>query len=125
MAKEIACKYSKCIYLFGSYKILSSYKTNANKIGQSEELYKNQIHITKHMIWDTLYINWSSALLKLGNAEATLPPLVTIPFRNKYRVRNIMENNNLISYIILLTSVTRQVPCKLNSIDRKDINHSV
>ena len=42
-------------------------------------LQKNHINITKHLIWDTFDINWSSAMLNLGKTETTSPNLVTVP----------------------------------------------
>ena len=42
-----------------------------------------------------------------------LPILVTVPLMDKYTVRSIMENNNLMLYIMLLTGVTWQAPHKL------------
>ena len=42
-------------------------------------LHRNQIHITRHLLWNTLEIYWSSVLLKLGISEVTLPTLVTMP----------------------------------------------
>ena len=87
------------------------------------EPYKNQINITKHFIWDTLDINWSSVMLQLGTVDITLPTFVTVPLMRKYRVRNNIDNNDLISYIMLLTGVTWQDPHKLNAIAMQDIYH--
>ena len=87
--------------------------------------YKNQIHITRYLLWGMLEITWSSLLLKLGNTEVTLATLVTVPLMDKYRIRSIMDNSDLISYIILPTAVTREAPHKFNSITIQDINQHV
>ena len=81
------------------------------KISQSEESYrKNQIHITRHLIQDTLDINWSSVLMILHNCKITLPTLVIVPLMEKYKIRSNMDSNDLISYITPLTGVTWQTP---------------
>ena len=85
---------------------------------------KSQITITKNLIWDTLDINWSLVMLRLGNAEVTLPTLVMVLLMDKCRVRVIMDNNNLNSYIMLLTGVTWQVP-QFSAVVIQEINHSV
>ena len=65
--------------------------TGTHRDSQSEKSYrKNQMHSTRHLLWDTLEINWSSVLLKLGNTKVTLLTLVTVPLMDKYRVRSIM-----------------------------------
>ena len=67
------------VYLADS-KTLGSYQIEATGnpiISQLEESSrKKQVTMTKHLVWDTLDINWSSGILKLG-IEATLPTLVT------------------------------------------------
>ena len=65
----------------------------------------HMIHITRHLLLDTLKINFSLVLLILCNIKVTLPTIVTVPFLDKYRVRSIMDNNELISHILLLTGV--------------------
>ena len=69
-------------------------------------LQKNQIHITRHLLLSTFEINWSSVLLKLGNTEATIPTLVTVYLMDKCRDRCIMDGNEHIPYITLLTGFT-------------------
>ena len=65
-----------------------------------------QIHINRHLPWDTLEISWSSILLKLSNTDSILPTLVTVYPMDKYIVRSIMDNNELIFCISLLVGVT-------------------
>ena len=86
---------------------------------------KKQIKITKHLIWGTLDINLFEVLLKLDNAEVTLPTVVSVPVMDKYRDQSIMDNNDLISYIMLLTGVTWQTPNNFNAIVMQDINQSI
>ena len=84
-------------------------------------LQKNQINSTIDLIWDTLAINWCTVVLKLGNAEITLPTLVTMPLMYKCRIRSIMYNMSLISYILLLTGVTWPFPYKPSALFIQDI----
>ena len=88
-------------------------------------LQEKQIHIARNLLWDTLEINWSSVILKLGNTEVTLPTLVTIPLMDKYTVRSIMDNNELTSYIMLLICFIWQDPHKLSTIVIKDMKKFV
>ena len=83
-------------------------------------LQKNQITITKHLILATFDIYWSSVMLKLGKATLVMTPLM-----DKYRVRSIMDNDDLIPYIMLLTGVIWQSPHKINAVAIEDINHSI
>ena len=64
-------------------------------------------------------------MLKFGNAEITLPILVVVQLVDKYRVKSIIDNTSLISYIMLHTGVTWQAPHKLHVLPIQDINQSV
>ena len=88
-----------------------------------DTIQKNHITLRAHLIWDTSDINWSSVILKLGNAEITLPNLVTVPLVDKYRIRSIMENTTLLPYIMVLTGDTWQAPQNPNALPNQDINH--
>ena len=92
---------------------------------QSEDPYRKLVAHYKTFVWDTLEINWSPMLLKLGSTKVTLTTAVTVPLTDKYRVRSIMNNNDLISYIMLLAGVTWQVPYKFNTVAIQDINQSI
>ena len=50
---------------------------------------------------------------------------MNIALVDRYRVRSINDNNELISYIMLLTCVTWQTPQNLNTIAILDIKHFV
>ena len=97
---------------------------NSRDFTVSRTLQKNQIHITRHLLWYTLTVNWSLLLLKLGNTEVSLPILVTAPLMDKYRVGSIMRNNELFSCIILLNGVIWLAPHKFNTKNMQDINQS-
>ena len=110
MAKDVVCKCSICVWNFDCYKnnvplTQMAVTDNPRDFIIKGTLQKNQIHITRHLLWDTLEINWSSVLQILCNNEVTLLNLVTIPLKDKYRVRSIINRNELISYIMLLTGV--------------------
>ena len=79
----------------------------------------------KHLIYDTLDINWSELTLEWGNSEIVLPNVVMVSMINKCKVRSIMENNTLLSYIMLLTGVTLQALHKPNALPIQHINFSV
>ena len=69
-------------------------------------LQKNQLHITRHLHWDTSEINWSLVLLIIVSIEVTLPTQVTVPLMDKYTVRSIINNGGFVSSIMLLTGAT-------------------
>ena len=130
LAEKIVCKHNAYLYISGWFQTLCPCRNDVTnreswRLHSQRTLQKNQITITKHLIWDTFDINWSSVMLKLGNADITLPTLVAVPLMDKYRVRSIMESNYLNSYIILLTGVTWHGPHKFNAVAIQDINHSV
>ena len=85
-------------------------------------LQKKHINLARHLIWVTLDINWSSVILKLGNAEIVLPNLVTVHLVDKNIVRSIRENTTLLSSIILFMGVTWQAPHKPNALPIQDFN---
>ena len=82
---------------------------------------KKQIIITKHPFWDTLDTNWYSLMLKVDSADTTLLISVTVPLMNNYRIRSIMDYNDL---IMLFTGVAWQACHKFRGIFILDINHS-
>ena len=47
-------------------------------------LQKNHIKLIKHLILDTLDINWSGLTLKWGNSEIVLPSVVMVPLIDIY-----------------------------------------
>ena len=55
-------------------------------------------------------MNWSEVTLNWENFEIVLTSVVKASLIDKYRVRSMMENNTILSYIMLLTGVTWQAP---------------
>ena len=113
MAKKIVCTRSVDVYVLANTQhyvpmkimVVAGNLRDFIVIGIPQ---KNWIHITIHLLWDTLEINWSSALPKLGNTEVTLPTSVTIFLMDKYRVRYCMDASELFFNIMLCTCVMWQ-----------------
>ena len=129
MAKKIVWKHSTCVNVLADTKHLLPMKwmvvtSNPRDFTIIGTLQTNQIHITRHLLWDKLEINLSSVLLKLGTTEVTLPILVVLPSMDKYRVEISWKTKkyhlHYITYCCHMTS-----PHKLNTIVIQDINYSV
>ena len=59
------------------------------------------IKLKKNWIWDVLEIDWSDVSITLNDNEINLPRLVIIPFKEKYRARNYLENIHYYSILCL------------------------
>ena len=129
MAEKTLSKRSTCVHALADIKHYVPIKVMVVTGNSSDftirETVQKRMYITRHLLWNTLEFNQSSALLKLGNTEVTPPTLVAIPLMNKYRVKTIMDSTDLISDIVLFTGVIWQALHKLNTITIEDINQSV
>ena len=119
MAKKTVYQQSTClcfVFLAGTQHYvpikLMAVTGNPRYLTIRGNLQRNQIHKVRNLLLDSLETAWSSVLLKLGNSEVSLATSVTIPLIGKHIVRNMMDNNELISYIMLPTPVTWQVLTK-------------
>ena len=59
------------------------------------------VKLKKHWIWDVLEIDWSEVSITLNDNEINLPRSMVIPFKEKYRARNLLRKHLLLFYIML------------------------
>ena len=85
-----------------SYVYLGSfigYPTNIKSIGV---LLENHVTYERHLLYDKLYITWQDVSFEFVNTKLFLPPIVTIPFWEKYKCRKLFKSKNL-KFRILVT----------------------
>ena len=111
LARETVSKYSTCVYLFG-WKILCSIKLmsmRGNPRDVTEEPYRKTTYTWLNIwFWTHWTLSGLQYRLKLGDAEVASLTSVSVSLIDKYRLWRIMDNNDLISYIMSLTGVTCQ-----------------
>ena len=79
------CKTSGSIYLF---KLMGSIN------GEDVTLHRN-------MIWDILDIDWWNITVTLNGSIINLPGSVIIPFRDKFKVRQMIGSRALLLHLML------------------------
>ena len=79
------CKTSGSIHLF---------KLNGSII-------KENITLRKNTIWDIIEVDWRPVTITLNGNVINLPGSVIIPFRDKFKIRQIMKSRPLLLHIML------------------------
>ena len=64
------------------------YKLHVNKF---DEISETQLRLEKHLLWDTLTIDWKNIKLKYASEKVSLPSSVVIPISDKFRLRHLTE----------------------------------
>ena len=100
---------------------------NCREFTTRKTVQKDHVNIIKHLIWDTLDINWPSVILKLYNADSTLSNLLTcLSWINRESEASWTIPSMLPCFLFLLfTRDTWQAPPKPNALPVQDINQSV
>ena len=61
----------------------------------------DKVKLNKHYIWDILEIDWSEVKVTFNGNLINLPKSITIKLWNKFKVRQMMENQPLLFHFIL------------------------
>ena len=59
------------------------------------------VRLKENWIWDVLEIDWSDISITLNDNEIGLPSSVIIPFKERYRARNLLRKHPLLFYTML------------------------
>ena len=59
------------------------------------------VRLKKNWIWDVLEIDWSDVSITLNDNKIGLPSSVIIPFKERYRARQLLRKHLLLFYIML------------------------
>ena len=79
------CKTSGNIHLF---KLMGSIK-------------REDITLHRNMIWDILDIDWQNITVTLNGSIVNLPGSLIIPFRDKFKIRQMIESRPLLLHLML------------------------
>ena len=79
------CKTSGSIHLF---KLMGSLQTK-------------DVSLDRNKVWDILEINWRNITVMVNRNIINLPGSVTIPFRDKFRVRQMIRSRLLLLHLML------------------------
>ena len=79
------CKTSGSIHLF---KFMGS-------------LQREDVNLHRNKVWDILDINWRNITVTVNRNVINLPGSVTIPFRDKFRVRQMIRSRPLLLHLML------------------------
>ena len=64
-------------------------------------LMQDKVKLNKHYIWDILGVHWKEIRVMFNGKAINLPKSITIKFQDKFKVRNMMENEPLLFYLML------------------------
>ena len=56
--------------------------------GCINKIYIDNVSLHRCLTWDTLHIEWNDVKIKIGNKCLALPSDLTIPLKDKIRLRN-------------------------------------
>ena len=59
------------------------------------------IKLNWNYIWDTLEIDWKEVNVTFNSNKINLPKIVMIKFRDKFKIRQMMKREPLLSHIML------------------------
>ena len=62
---------------------------------------KENITLHKNTLWDIMEIDWQPVVLTLSGNVINLPGLVIIPFRDKFKIRQIIKSRPLLLHLML------------------------
>ena len=62
---------------------------------------KEKITLHKNTLWDVMEIDWQPVVVTLSGNVINLPGSVIIPFRDKYKIRQIMKSRPLLLHLML------------------------
>ena len=62
---------------------------------------KENIILRKNTIWDIIEVDWRPVMITLNGNVVNLPGSVIIPFRDKFRIRQIMKSRPLLLHLML------------------------
>ena len=66
-----------------------------------ENINKENITLHKNTIWDIMEIDWRPVMVTLSGNVINLPGSVIIPFRDKFKIRQIMKGRPLLLHLML------------------------
>ena len=62
---------------------------------------KENIMLHKNIMWDVIEIDWRPVMITLNENIINLPGSVIIPFRDKFKIRQIMKSRSLLLHLML------------------------
>ena len=64
-------------------------------------LQREDVSLHRNKVWDILEINWRNVIVTVNRNVINLPGSVIIPFRDKFKVRQIIRNRPLLLHLML------------------------
>ena len=61
----------------------------------------DKLKLNKHYIWDISEVDWKEVKVMFNGKSINLPKSVTIKFRDKFKVRNMIESKPLLFHLML------------------------
>ena len=65
------------------------------------QLNSDQIVLEKKCLWDMIRIYWKEVFVTLNGTMVQMPKSVKVLFRDKYKLRTLMEKHSLLLHIML------------------------
>ena len=62
---------------------------------------KENITLDKNILWDIIEIDWRPVMVTLSGNVINLPGSVIIPFRDKFKIRQMMKSRPLLLHLML------------------------
>ena len=69
-------------------------------------LNSENIKLNRNYIWDTLEIDWKEVNMTFNCNKVNLPKLVTIKFKDKFKIRHMMKKETLLFHIMLKQGIS-------------------
>ena len=66
-----------------------------------ESLQREDVILHRNKVWDILHINWRNITVTVNENIINLPGSVIIPFRDKFKVRQMIRSRPLLLHLIL------------------------
>ena len=66
-----------------------------------ESISRENVTLHRNTIWDIMEIDWRNITVTLNGSVVNLPDSVIIPFRDKFKIRQMMRSRPLLLYLML------------------------
>ena len=77
-----------------------------HQFSMENRMHIDSVSLQKCLTWDTLHIEWKDVKIKIGNKCLALPSDITIPLKDKIRLRNVLNGKAPNLFILVKQGAT-------------------